>query len=515
MLLQDLVQLGNIDEAKGNLAQAVTGLAFDSRQVKKGDVFFAVNGERYDGHAYAAQALEKGAAAVVVARRINLPRDATWVLVQSARATMGRWAAEFFGHPSRRMRLVGVTGTNGKTTVTYLLESIFSVAGMKPGVIGTINYRFQGLNVPAHHTTPESIELHALLRDMADAGAQSVAMEVSSHSLSMERVRGIDFDGAVFTNLSRDHLDFHGDMEAYFGAKRSFFTDYLSAGSKNKKFAVIHGGDPRGRELLEELRGSRFQVLSYGSDPQWDIHPEEIHADLDGMRGALRVKDQKLPFSSRLVGDANLENIMAAAGVGFAVELPLSAVAEGIARLESVPGRLEKVSNSRGLNVLVDYAHTPDALEKVLSALRPLTRSRLLVVFGCGGDRDRGKRPVMGEIAARLADLVILTSDNPRSEEPSRIVEEIEIGVAKTGVRKSSPADLRRQTSDHKPAKAYFVEPDRRAATALALQIAAPGDTVLVAGKGHEDYQILGTKRIHFDDREVARAELERPSRDA
>jgi UDP-N-acetylmuramyl-tripeptide synthetase len=227
------------------------------------------------------------------------------------------------------------------------------------------------------------------------------------------------------------------------------------------------------------------------------------------------MKDQELPFSSCLVGAANLENIMAAAGVGFALGLPLSLVAEGIARLESVPGRLEKVSNGRGLNVLVDYAHTPDALEKVLSALRPLTRSRLLVVFGCGGDRDRGKRPVMGEIAARLADLVILTSDNPRSEEPSKIIDEIEIGAAKTGVRKLSPAGLRLQTSGLKPAKAYFVEPDRRAAIALALKIAAPGDTVLLAGKGHEDYQILGSKRIHFDDREVARAELERPSQNA
>jgi UDP-N-acetylmuramoyl-L-alanyl-D-glutamate--2,6-diaminopimelate ligase len=509
MLLQDLVQLGNIDEAKGNLAQAVTGLAFDSRQVKKGDVFFAVSGEHYDGHAYAAQALEKGAAAVVVARRLDLPRDATWVLVPSTRATMGRWAAEFFGHPSRRMLLVGVTGTNGKTTVTYLLESIFSAAGMKPAVIGTINYRFQGLNIPAHHTTPESIELHALLRDMADAGAQSVAMEVSSHSLSMERVRGIDFDGAVFTNLSRDHLDFHGDMQAYFGAKRTLFTEYLSAGSKDKKFAVIHGADPRGRELLETLRESPFQVLSYGRDPQWDIHPEEIHADLEGTRGVLQVKDRKLPLSSRLVGAANLENIMAAAGVGFAAGVPLSAVAEGIARLESVPGRLEKVSNNRGLNVLVDYAHTPDALEKVLSALRPVTRSRLLVVFGCGGDRDRGKRPVMGEIAAGLADLAILTSDNPRSEEPSKIVAEIEAGVLKTGLRKLSPADLESQAGNE---KGYLVEIDRRAAIARALRAARSGDTVLIAGKGHEDHQILGTQRIHFDDREIARAELERAS---
>jgi UDP-N-acetylmuramoyl-L-alanyl-D-glutamate--2,6-diaminopimelate ligase len=323
----------------------------------------------------------------------------------------------------------------------------------------------------------------------------------------MDRVRGIDFDGAVFTNLSRDHLDFHGDMEAYFRAKRSFFTDYLSAGSKNKRFAVINGGDGRGRELLEELRGNAFQVLSYGREPEWDIHPEEIHADLDGARGVLRIKDRKLPFSSRLVGAANLENIMAAAGAGFAAGLPLAAVAEGIGRLESVPGRLEKVSNSRGLNVLVDYAHTPDALEKVLSALRPLTRSRLLVVFGCGGDRDRGKRPVMGEIAARLADLAILTSDNPRSEEPSQIVEEIEAGVLKTGMPKLSASTLESASSDE---KGYFVEIDRRAAIASALETARPGDTVLIAGKGHEDYQILGTKRIHFDDREVARAELER-----
>jgi UDP-N-acetylmuramyl tripeptide synthase len=301
-------------------------------------------------------------------------------------------------------------------------------------------------------------------------------------------------------------------MEAYFAAKRSFFADYLGAGVKDKKFAVINGGDPKGRELLEELSASPFQVLSYGRDPQWDIHPEETHADLGGMRGVLKIKNRRMPFSSRLVGAANLENIMAASGAGFAAGLPLSAVADGIARLESVPGRLEKVSNSRGLNVLVDYAHTPDALEKVLSALRPLTRSRLVAVFGCGGDRDRGKRPVMGEIAARLADLVILTSDNPRSEEPSKIIEEIETGVARTGITKLPPSDPDLQASGLKPAKAYLVEPDRRAAIALALRIAASGDTVLVAGKGHEDYQILGNKRIHFDDREIARAELERAS---
>jgi len=424
------------------------------------------------------------------------------------------------------MVLVGVTGTNGKTTVTYLVESIFSAAGMVSGVIGTINYRYRDRIFPAPHTTPESIDLHALLAEMAAAGVQSVAMEVSSHALAMERVRGIELDVGLFTNLSRDHLDFHGDMEDYFSTKRRLFTDHLRASSKRKRFAVIHGGDPRGAELLEAVREIGLGCVSYGMGHEWDIHPLEFEGHLGGLRGKIRMKDQELDFSSRLIGSANMENILGSVGVAFALGLPPHAIAEGIARLESVPGRLEKIQNGLGITVLVDYAHTPDALERALLALRglvagskgakgvgslgvrtpdPFLLPKLVCVFGCGGDRDRGKRPLMGEVAARLGDIVVLTSDNPRSEEPLRILEEIEEGVKKTGMKKFRNSNFEIRNGE----KGYFIEPDRRAAIRLALRLTCAGDLVLIAGKGHEDYQILGSKRVHFDDREIAREELD------
>ena len=513
MRLKELLEAGEVDEAGGDMDQAVTGLSYDSRRVKKGHIFFAVPGERLDGHEFAAQALEQGAAAVVMERRVSLPQSATWIRVRNVRRTMGMWSALFFASPSRRMVLVGITGTNGKTTVSYLLESIFSAAGMAPGVIGTINYRYQGRILAAPHTTPESVDLQALLAEMVEADVQSVAMEVSSHALEMERVRGIEFDAALFTNLTRDHLDFHMDMERYFSAKSRLFTDYLGASAKQNKFAVIHGGDPRGRELLDKVRELGFEVMSYGRGREWDVHPLEFEGDLDGLRGKIRMKDQVVDFSSRLIGPANLENILGAVGVGFALGLPKGAISEGIARLESVPGRLEKIRSKLGISVLVDYAHTPDALERVIGAMRPFARGRLIVLFGCGGDRDRGKRAVMGEIAGRLSDLVVLTSDNPRTEEPLAILEEIEAGVRKTHMRKFQISNLRSQISDLQSEilnlKSYLVEPDRRTAIRLALRLARSGDLVLIAGKGHEDYQILGAKRIHFDDREVAREELD------
>ncbi len=516
MKLKELVEAGEVEESEGDMNQAIAGLAYNSREVKKGDIFFAVPGVRVDGHDFAAEAVERGAGAVVVERRTPLPKGAAWVRVRSVRRTMGIWSALFFGYPSRGMVLVGVTGTNGKTTVTYLLESIFLAAGMVPGVIGTINYRYQGRVVPAHHTTPESVDLQAFLAQMAQAGVHSVAMEVSSHALELERVRGIEFDGALFTNLTRDHLDFHADMGSYFSAKSRLFADYLRGSSKSKKFAVIHGGDPRGRELLEKIRRMGFEVVSYGRSREWDVRPVEVEEDLDGLRGKIGVRNEEISFSSPLIGPVNLENILGAVGVGFALGLPKSAIAEGIARLASVPGRLERIKNSLGIAVLVDYAHTPDALERVIFGVRPFTRGRLIVLFGCGGDRDRGKRPLMGEIAARLADLVILTSDNPRSEEPLKIIEEIEDGVRKTGMQKFQISNLKSQISDLRSEilnlKSYVVEPDRRAAIRLALRLARAGDLVVIAGKGHEDYQILGPKRIHFDDREVAREELERLS---
>lgn len=517
MRLRELVELGEVEEAEGDMEQVVTGLAYDSRQVKSGQVFFAVPGSRVDGQQYVRDAFRRGAIAVASGQTLAFPPEVTWIRVKDVRRTMGLWAASFFGFPSRQMALVGVTGTNGKTTITYLVESILAAAGMASGVIGTISYRYGGRSIPALQTTPESVDLQGLLAEMFASGVQAVAMEVSSHALSLERVRGIDFDVGVFTNLSRDHLDFHSDMEDYFAAKSRLFTDHLLASSKAKKAAVIHGGDPRGKMLLDKVRKLNIEALSFGLDPQWEIHPLQVQEDLEGLRGKIQIKDQILEFSSPLVGPANLENILGAVGVGFALGLSPTVIADGIARLRTVPGRLEKIENKTGIAVLVDYAHTPDALERALLALRPLTRGRLITVFGCGGDRDRGKRPLMGEIAARLSDWVVVTSDNPRTEEPLSIIAEIEKGVEKTALKKFSLSDFgfpisspKSKIPNRKFARGYWVEPDRRKAIGLAVEVANPDDLVLIAGKGHEDYQILGTEKIHFDDREAASEELSR-----
>jgi UDP-N-acetylmuramoyl-L-alanyl-D-glutamate--2,6-diaminopimelate ligase len=500
MRLKDFLTLQKLEQAEGDLDQEVAGLVYDSRRVAKGDLFFAIPGAQADGHQFVNQAIERGAIGVVVADKSKIPRGVTFVCVHDVRATMGLWAAHFYAQPGRRLKIVGVTGTNGKTTTTYLIESIFASAGMKPGVIGTINYRYGGKEMPAHHTTPESLDIHALMAEMVQQGARSLAMEVSSHALIQERVRGVEFDVGVFTNLSRDHLDYHKGMDDYFLAKSRLFTDYLPASAKSAKAAVINGDDARGRELLTKAQHAGVTTWSYGSGKEWDIRPLQVQHNVSGQSGKIKVKDRVIDFSSELIGAANLENILAAVAVGFALRIPERAIVDGIRKLKSVPGRLQRVENSRGVVVLVDYAHTPDALEKTLGAVRPLTDAKVLTVFGCGGDRDRGKRPLMGEIAARLSDIVVLTSDNPRSENPQSILQEIEAGMQKSGI-----ARLETHGTKVNGVHGYRVEADRRKAIGLALSWAQAGDVVVIAGKGHEDYQILGTHKIHFDDREVAR----------
>ncbi len=508
MRLGEFLPLHEIEDSEGDFDQEVTGLTYDSRDVTRGKVFFAVSGEKLDGHDFVPEGLKRGAVAVVVERKAAWPVGTTWIRVNNVRAAMGSWGAHFFGRPSSRLKLVGITGTNGKTTTAFLVESMLSAAGWNPGLVGTIIYRYQEKEIAAHHTTPESLDLQALLADMERAGIKSVVMEVSSHALVQERVRGIDFDVGLFTNLSRDHLDYHVDMNDYFSAKSRLFTDYLPRSAKSEKTAVIHGDDPRGQELISRSQRAGLTIWSYGRNEKWDIHPLEVESDVHGLRGKIHVRGNVINFSSRLIGSYNLENILGAVGAACAFKFPPDAIRAGIERLSNVPGRLEKIENDRGVAVLVDYAHTPDALEKVLRAVRPLTQGRLFVVFGCGGDRDRGKRPLMGEIAARLSDLVVLTSDNPRTEEPGRILVEIETGVRKSGcARLELPPFRDAQQALH---RGYVIEEDRRKAIAWALNWARRGDAVVIAGKGHEDYQILGTKKIHFDDREVARAELSR-----
>ncbi len=519
MRLKELVTLTEVEGTEGDLDQEVSGLSYDSRKVSAGQVFFAVAGERSDGHDFIADTVKRGASAFVYSRKGEWPRAAASVRVKDVRRAMGLWAAHYYRRPSQNLRLIGVTGTNGKTTLTYLLESMLKAAALEPGVIGTINYRYRNLAVPSHHTTPESLDLQQMLAEMAAAGVQSVAIEVSSHALVQERVRGLEFDIGIFTNLSRDHLDYHRDMDEYFSAKSRLFTDYLSVSTKLDKAAVIYGEDPRGATLSALARDHGLAVWTYGEGQAWDVHPLTVEKDLAGLRGKMQAKGRTVEFDSSLIGRANLQNILGAAAAGFALGLDAESVAKGISQLKVVPGRVEKVDNQLGITILVDYAHTPDALEKVLSAVRPLTQGKLIAVFGCGGDRDRGKRPVMGEIAARLSDLVVVTSDNPRSEDPLAILSEIEAGVARTGMKKFRVSGLGSRVSGHgtqdtrresRDARAetesgYCMEADRRAAIRTALLWARPGDLVLIAGKGHEDYQILGANKIHFDDREVAR----------
>jgi UDP-N-acetylmuramoyl-L-alanyl-D-glutamate--2,6-diaminopimelate ligase len=483
----------------------VSGLAYDSRKVKPGEIFFATPGEKADGHDFIGDAVRRGAAGVVCSRDGDWPRPRATLRVEDTRRSMGLWAAHFYGRPSEKIRLIGVTGTNGKTTLTYLIESVLQAAGMPAGVIGTINYRYAGRDLPSHHTTPESLDLQALLSQMIQAGVRVVAMEVSSHALAQERVRGLEFDVAVFTNLSRDHLDYHRDMDEYFLAKSKLFTDYLQASRKARKAAVIYGDDPRGRELIEKLRTFDFDLWSYGEGPEHDVHVVDVKRDVRGLRGTIQAREQMIEFDSPLVGAANLQNILGAVGVARALAIDAAVVAQGVNQLKSVPGRLEKVANDRGLTILVDYAHSPDALEKVLGAVRPLTQGKVICVFGCGGDRDRGKRPLMGEIAARLSDLVVLTSDNPRTEEPGAILNDVEAGISKTALTKLDLAELRHPSASGKIQRGYIVEADRRKAIGIAIGAASLDDLVLIAGKGHEDYQILGTNKVHFDDREVAR----------
>jgi UDP-N-acetylmuramoyl-L-alanyl-D-glutamate--2,6-diaminopimelate ligase len=508
MQLRELLALEAVETVEGDLDREVTGLTYDSRRVDAGYAFFAIRGEKSDGHDFLQQAGAGGAAAVIVGRPVPRPDGTVLIRAGDVRRLMGLWSAHFFGAPSRRLKLVGITGTNGKTTCSYLVESIAAAAGLAPGVIGTINYRYCAQQFPSHHTTPESLDLQQLLAKMLHAGVDTVALEVSSHALAQERVRGLEFDVALFTNLSRDHLDYHRDMDDYFAAKTKLFTDHLAGSAKPARSAVICGTDPWGTRLMEKIRGERIDTWSYGEDSRWDVHPMQVESDVAGLRGKLRARNRTIEFASSMVGAANLQNIMAATAVGCSLGLAPEAIAAGIGSLKAVPGRLERVDDPRGVSVLVDYAHTPDALEKMLATVRPLAEGKVFCVFGCGGDRDRGKRPVMGEIAARLSDIVVVTSDNPRTEEPSSIIREIEAGVRKGGKKKIAGRKSPNRNRKLGAASGYYLDPDRRAAIRLALSSARRGDVVLIAGKGHEDYQILGQQRIHFDDREVAREEL-------
>jgi UDP-N-acetylmuramoyl-L-alanyl-D-glutamate--2,6-diaminopimelate ligase len=492
-----LVPLAGVDAVEAtDLARPVTAVEHDSRRVAPGAVFVAVRGQRTDGTAFAAQARERGAVAVVADTAPPADWPTPWLVVGEARLALAAGAAVLAGHPSESLLLVGITGTNGKTTTAHLLASILDAAGRRAGLIGTTGYRVGNVERDAARTTPEAPELQRTLREMVEAGCAACAMEVSSHALALRRADFLRFSAAVFTNLTRDHLDFHESMEAYFLAKRRLF-EMLPRGAP----AVVNADDPCGVRLATEFR----HAVTFGLDRAADVSCSSLSLALDGLRCEIRTPRGTLALASPLVGRPNAYNVLAAATTALALDLPFDAIERGVAALAHVPGRFQTVSGpADDIALVVDYAHTDDALRNLLETARPLTRGRLIVVFGCGGDRDRTKRPLMGAAAARLSDLAVLTSDNPRSEDPGAIIDDIVKGIAPP----DRPALRAGHTGSRDGAARWFVEVDRREAIFRAVAEARPGDMVLVAGKGHEKHQEIGGRVLPFDDVDTGAAAL-------
>ena len=467
---------------------AISGVSYDSRAVAAGHVFVALRGQHADGTAFARQAIDRGAAAVVSEQPKPDDVDVPWAIVGDARTALAILATAFYGDPSREMQVVGITGTNGKTTTAYLLASIFEAAGIRCGLLGTVAYRIGGEAREATRTTPEAPDVQQLLREMVDTGCGACAMEVSSHALSLRRVDGMTFAAAVFTNLTRDHLDFHADMDQYFRAKRRLF-EMLPRDAPS----LLNLDDPRGSALV--AAGGR--PVTYAINRSADITPGPLSFSLDGLTFDVRTPRGSLQVRSALVGRPNVYNILAAVSTATALDLPFDAIERGVHALTGVPGRFEMVSSKKDeVTVVVDYAHTDDALRNLLETARPLAHGRLITVFGCGGDRDRTKRPLMGAVAGRLSDVIVITSDNPRSEDPNRIIEEIQRGIT---------PDTRKDAGQR-----LLTIVDRRAAIGKAIELAHPRDLVLIAGKGHEKYQVIGDRVLPFDDVAVAREALSR-----
>jgi UDP-N-acetylmuramoyl-L-alanyl-D-glutamate--2,6-diaminopimelate ligase len=503
--LLELLEKVDVLEVHGTRAREIEGICFDSRRCEADFLFVAVAGMKFDGHLFVPEAVRRGAKAIVYEKEIARHASYTSIRVRDSRRALGVLGKNFFENPSGALGLVGVTGTNGKTTVTYLLESILREAGHEPGVIGTVNYRWGTKVLPASHTTPESFELQRLLAEIRSAGITHVVMEVSSHALELRRVEDCEFDLGIFMNLTQDHLDFHGTMEDYYASKKRFFTDLL-AGEKNgrRQGRIINIDDPWGRRLAEEL-GAKG-LVTFGIDSIAFVQAKEAELSLGEIRAEIETPAGAFPLRAPLSGRFNLYNILAATAAAFHLGIPLSAIQRGIECAKPVPGRLEKISETGEPAVFVDYAHSEDALKRVLQNLARFRKGRIITVFGCGGDRDRGKRPLMGRAAAEQSDRVIVTSDNPRTEEPLAIIGAIEGGIDANVMKKISPEELRAAGAG----KTYTVVADRREAIGLAIGMASPDDIVLIAGKGHEDYQIIGTVTIPFDDRTVGREALDR-----
>ena len=489
-------------EMRGELEIPVSGVVYDSRKTQAGDLFVTLRGAHVDGSAYIQDAIRRGARAVITENPLNGSLGVSAVRVPDSRKALARLALNFYENPSRGLKLIGVTGTNGKTTTTLLIESILKEAGTLVGIIGTLGYRWAQNRQSAPMTTPESSDLQRFFREMRDERVTHVVMEVSSHALSLGRVEGCQFDVGVFTNLSQDHLDFHTTMPEYFAAKKLLFADQVSTRAQGF-VSVVNVDDAYGELLGKEIQED---VWSYSvGDQAASVWVKQAQLEPSGIAATLATPVGDLSINSLLLGRLNLYNLLASAATALAMGIPKETVEAGLNAVTSVDGRLQRVPvpAAWGFEVVVDFAHTPDAMEKALSCLKEMTRGRLLVVFGCGGDRDRAKRPLMGKVGAQFGDLVILTSDNPRSEEPAAIVREIEPGVQSLGFAFQE---------SHAPVpgkKAYTIEVDRRRAIGLALSWAAPGDLVFIGGKGHETYQIIGDRVLRFDDRVVVQEYIE------
>jgi UDP-N-acetylmuramoyl-L-alanyl-D-glutamate--2,6-diaminopimelate ligase len=486
MTLQQLLDGAEVLSCSGDAD--VRGIEYDSRQVHPGDAFVAIKGEKTDGNRYLDAAIQAGAVAIITDSAEAAPRSGVaWVVVPHGRRALARVSANFYGRPAEKMAVSGITGTNGKTTTAFLLEAILGAAGRKTLLVGTIEYHVAGRVVAAPHTTPEALELQRMFSEGLLAGAGEAVMEVSSHALAQARVFGIPFQVAIFTNLTRDHLDYHGTFDEYFGAKQVLFS---GCGTEPPAFAVVNVDDEYGRELAAFSKG-KSQVFTYGLE-KGDFHAEKIDVGQNGTRFDLVAPETKIPIWSPLIGRVNVYNILAASAAAYARNCSAQEIARGVAALNRVPGRFEKVDMGQPFTVVVDYAHTDDALRNLTALAREFVargKGRVITIFGCGGDRDRAKRPLMGEAAGKGSDFVVLTSDNPRSEDPVAIINDALPGLQRSGAR-------------------YVLEVDRRKAIALALNEARAGDIVLIAGKGHEKQQISREGVAPFDDVEVARTAL-------
>ena len=480
MILAEIIKGIETLKISGDTGIDITGLAYDSRKVQKGYLFFALTGEHADGHNFIRQAVERGAVALAYERpeknlSDTLEPGLSRIHVKDSRGALALAANNFFQRPSESLKVIGITGTNGKTTTSYLMKAILEEWGQKVGLIGTIQYMVKDAVYDAIHTTPEALEFQALLREMLTEGCGYVVTEVSSHALAQKRVDGTVFKGAVFTNLTRDHLDFHKTMEDYFSAKTRLFTVLLDSGAT----AVINYDDPWGRKLISLIKE---KVYTFGLETGSDLMATGISDSVSGLKFSVVMDKREYDVASSLMGLPNVYNILSAAGISLSLGVPWEVVLEGIRKAGPAKGRFEKVDAGQEFLAVVDFAHTDDALERLICTARGISRGKIIIVFGCGGDRDKGKRPLMGAVASRLSDFVIITSDNPRSEEPGEIIKEIEAGAVRNN---------------------YLIEPDRKEAIRRAVEMAGKDDIVLVAGKGHETYQAIGGKRYEFSDREV------------